>query len=83
MFRMPRQHYIDLSVVSESELASIKCDVTLMSGANDTGFTPENSSLALAGALPQADVVIFNRCAHSVAFEYPEKFVRVCETFFG
>ena len=58
-----------------------------MSGANDTGFTPEHSSLALALALaeelPQADVVIFNRCAHSVAFEYPEKFVGVCETFFG
>ena len=83
MFRMPRQHYIDLSVVSERELASIKCEITLMSGANDTGFTPENSSLALADALPQADVVILNRCAHSVAFEYPEKFVRVCETFFG
>ena len=55
----------------------------LMSGANDTGFTPEHSSLALADALPQADAVIFNRCAHSVAYEYPKKFLRVCETFFG
>ncbi|MDA0262168.1 MAG: alpha/beta hydrolase [Proteobacteria bacterium] len=83
MFRMPRQHYIDLSVVSERELASIKCDVMLMSGANDKGFTPENSSLALAAALPQADIAIFNRCAHSVAFEYPAKFLRVCQAFFG
>ena len=83
MFRMPRQHYIDLSVVSDRELATIKCDVMLMSGANDTGFTPEHSSLALADALPQADAVIFNRCAHSVAYEYPKKFLRVCETFFG
>ena len=83
MFSMPRQDYIDLSVVTERELASIKCEVTLMSGANDTGFTPEHSSLALAEELPQADVVIFNRCAYIVAFEYPEKFVGVCETFFG
>lgn len=83
MFSLPRQHYVDRCVVNERELADIKAEVVFVHGQNDIGFPPELSAWRLAAQLPQADVVIFNRCAHSVADEYPEKFSRLCETLFG
>lgn len=83
MFIWPRQHYIDESALTERELQHIKAPITFVHGLNDIGFPPDESCWKLAAALPQADVVVFNRCAHSVAHEYPEKFVRVCTTAFG
>ena len=57
--------------------------MTFVHGANDAGYPAELTAWKLAEALPQADVVVFNRCAHSVAHEYPEKFVGVCQATFG
>jgi len=72
MFAGDRQSYIDQVVLSEAELAQVRCKVVMLHGREDVGFSPE-LSLALARGIPQADVFLLGQCSHSIAFEYPEK----------
>jgi 2-hydroxymuconate-semialdehyde hydrolase len=81
MFAGDRQSYIDQVVLTDAEMASIRCKVVMLHGREDVGFPPA-LSLALAGHLPQADVHLLGRCSHSIAFEYPEKFLAAAETLF-
>jgi 2-hydroxymuconate-semialdehyde hydrolase len=75
MFAHERQYYIDASAVTPEELARIRCPVLMMHGIQDASFPPENTALVLAKSIPQADVMLLGRCGHSVALEYPEKFM--------
>jgi 2-hydroxymuconate-semialdehyde hydrolase len=75
MFSNDRNYYLNQAVLSDAELAGIRCPTLLMHGANDASFKPEETSLALAARIQQADVFILGRCAHSVALEYPDKFI--------
>ncbi|MEA2780778.1 MAG: hypothetical protein QOK29_2322 [Rhodospirillaceae bacterium] len=83
MFKGPRGQYINASALTDDELKRVKSDVVMMHGANDGSFTPEETTLRLARKLPQADVVLLGGCGHSVAFEYPKKFLAVCDMLFG
>jgi 2-hydroxymuconate-semialdehyde hydrolase len=82
MFSRERQYYIDASALSADELRRIECPVLMMHGAQDASFPPENTELVLAKSIPQADVVILGRCGHSVALEYPEKFLAAASLLF-
>jgi 2-hydroxymuconate-semialdehyde hydrolase len=83
MYPHGRQYYLDASALNEEELAAITCPVVLMHGANDVSFGPEKTSLVLARKIPSADVMILNRCGHSIALEYPEKFISTVNAYFG
>lgn len=80
MFGGSPEELIDVTAVTEQELAAITCPVVLMHGRQDRSFTPEETSLRLGSALPDADVVVLNRCAHSVAHERSDMFVAVVTT---
>jgi 2-hydroxymuconate-semialdehyde hydrolase len=75
MFSQERSYYVDEAALTDEELANINCPALLMHGAQDASFKPEESSLRLARGMPNADVLVLARCAHSVALEYPEKFI--------
>jgi 2-hydroxymuconate-semialdehyde hydrolase len=83
MYPKGRQHYLDISSLTDDELRAIKCPVVLMHGANDISFGPEKTSLVLAKKIERCDVVILNRCGHSIALEHPEKFIGVVDNFFA
>lgn len=75
MFSRDRNYCLNQAALTSEELAGIECPVLLMHGANDASFKPEETSLLLAKGMPRADVLVLARCAHSVALEYPEKFI--------
>ena len=83
MFSQSRQHYVDVSVVSEDELARIKTEIMMVHGKHDRSFPPHLTALKLAESLPQSDVMILSRCAHSVAVDRPEAFLTACKMMFG
>jgi 2-hydroxymuconate-semialdehyde hydrolase len=74
MFDGDKQFYIDQSAVTKEELASVKATVLMMHGRQDASFPPEHTCLVLAPQLP-ADVWVIDKCGHSVALEYPDKFL--------
>lgn len=73
MFSDDADFHIDAAALSENELKSISCPALLMHGMDDRSFAPEESSLALARRIPNADVHVLSNCAHSVALEQPRK----------
>jgi len=75
MFGDPATELIEQSALPEDELSRILCPVVLMHGRDDATYTPEQSSLRLAGRLAHADVHVFSDCAHSVAHERPREFM--------
>jgi len=81
MFAGARQYYIDQTVLSDVELAKIRCKVVMLHGREDVGFPPA-LSLELAGRIPQADVILLGQCSHSIAFEYPDKFLAAAYDLF-
>lgn len=83
MYPEGRQYYLDITSLTDDELEAIKCPVVLMHGANDISFGPEKTTLPLARKIERADVVILNRCGHSIALEHPEKFIGVIDSFFA
>jgi 2-hydroxymuconate-semialdehyde hydrolase len=83
MYPEERQHYLDVSSLSDEELARIGCPVLLMHGANDASFGPERTSLILQKKLPRADVFVLNHCGHSVALEHAEAFMAMVDLYFG
>lgn len=83
MFALSRQAYIDETALSEEEIRKISCPVILMHGENDVSFTPEQTTLALAKALPNADAWILKKCAHGVALDRPAAFLAAVDLLFG
>lgn len=82
MFDGDKQYFVDRSAATPEELASVKATVLMMHGRQDVSFPPEQTSLRLAPSLP-ADVWLIDKCGHSVALEYPEKFLAGAELLFG
>jgi 2-hydroxymuconate-semialdehyde hydrolase len=68
MFSRPAAATMADTLVAADELARIKIPVTMLHGRNDIAFPP-SITLALADALPQANVLLLSRCSHSVALE--------------
>jgi 2-hydroxymuconate-semialdehyde hydrolase len=83
MFAGDKQAYIDAALLREEELKAIACDVLMVHGRNDLPFPFEQTTLAIARALPQADIVALGRCGHSPGIEHPEKLLSLARSFFG
>jgi 2-hydroxymuconate-semialdehyde hydrolase len=83
MFGGNKQAFIDAVVLDESELARIRCSVCMLHGREDAAFPAEFLTLRLARALPQADVQLLARCAHSIAMEQPLKLVSAATQLFS
>jgi len=82
MFGDDPQTYYDQSTLTADELSRITCPVLFMHGWDDGFLAPEESSLPLARSIPQSDVTVLGRCAHSVALEHPGKFVAAAQQLF-
>ncbi len=82
MFEGNKLRYIDQAVLSAQELAAIRCEVLMLHGRDDPGFPAEPLTLTVSRSIPHADVVLLGRCAHSVAYEHPDKFLALAGTFF-
>ena len=82
MFEGDKLRYIDQAVLGAEELSKVKCEVLMLHGREDKGFPPEPLTLTVGRSLPHADIVLLGRCSHSVAFEYPKKFLALAESFF-
>ena len=83
MFGADRSAFFAESVVAQDELDAISCPVLLMHGWNDTFVSPEESSLPLSKMMPRSDVMVLGRCGHSVALEYPDKFLAAAAQLFN
>jgi 2-hydroxymuconate-semialdehyde hydrolase len=81
MFGGDKQHYVEASLLSDDEIAAIRCPVTLLHGRDDTAF-PAAVSVAMAGRLPQADLHLIAHCSHSVAMEHPDKLLAAAVNLF-
>ena len=68
--------------MTEGELQRVKAKVLMMHGRQDVNFPPELTCLVLSRSL-HADVWLLDQCAHSVALEYPTKFLAGADTLFG
>jgi len=82
MFDGDKQYFIDKSALTVEELGQVKATVLMMHGRQDVSFPPEHTCLVLAPQLP-ADVWVLDKCGHSVALEYPEKFLAGADLLFG
>ena len=83
MFEGDRLRFIDQALVGAAELARVKCEVLMLHGRDDRGFPAEPLTLTISRSIPHADIVLLGRCSHSVAFEHPEKFLTLAESFFS
>ncbi len=69
MFVQGAEETMAATLLTPAELARITIPVTMLHGRDDIAFPP-SITLALAEALPQANVVLLSRCSHSVALEH-------------
>jgi 2-hydroxymuconate-semialdehyde hydrolase len=81
MFEGNRQHFVDVSVLSDDTLAQVTCPVTMLHGRADTAFPPE-ITLSVAQRLPQADVQLLANCSHSIAMERPDTLLSAARELF-
>jgi 2-hydroxymuconate-semialdehyde hydrolase len=72
MFSRPAEDTMAATLLTEAELKRIKIPVTMLHGRNDIAF-PSSITMALAEALPQANVLLLSNCAHSVALEQSQQ----------
>lgn len=83
LFGGDKQRLVDSWALAPSELASIKCPVTMIHGRNDLPCPAEDTTMRLAQSIPQADVLLLANCGHGPALEYPQKLMMAVERLFG
>ncbi|MGE4056427.1 MAG: alpha/beta fold hydrolase [Vicinamibacterales bacterium] len=82
MFQGDPQQYVEAAVLEPGLLAALRTKVLLLHGRDDLAF-PAETSLRLAGLIPEADAVLLGRCSHSIAFEQTAKFLFYVNAFFA
>jgi len=82
MFSGDKQTLVDGMSLTDDELRAIRCPVTFMHGKQDASFSFQDTSLPMSALVGGSDVVILDRCAHSVALEHPGKFLAVVDMTF-
>lgn len=68
MFEGDKQRFVDAALLSDDLLAKVTCPVLLVHGKQDDAF-PKSTSVELESKLPRSELVLLDRCSHSVAFE--------------
>jgi 2-hydroxymuconate-semialdehyde hydrolase len=81
MFEGDQRRYVRAALLSEATLQGVSCPVLMLHGRDDKAF-PTESTLQIAGRLPQADILLLSHCSHSVAFEHSETFLVNARLFF-
>ena len=71
------------SILNQSELKRIKCEVLMLHGAQDVAVPFDDAAVPLAELLPQADLVRLANCGHGPAMDQPAKFLDAARNFFG
>lgn len=82
MFAGDKQRYADAANLSDHVLAQIGCPVLLLHGKQDVAF-PSTTSITLAGKLQRSELVLLDKCSHSVAFERTSTFLALANDFFA
>lgn len=82
MFAGDQNEYIRQATLSDATLARITQPVLMLHGRQDRGF-PSEVSVALAGRLVRADLMLLSNCSHSVAVERTSTFLALADDFFG
>jgi 2-hydroxymuconate-semialdehyde hydrolase len=82
MFPAPRQAAVDAAVVPDAALRALPHPVLLVHGQADR-VVPLETSLALAGLLPNARLAIYPRCGHWVQIERRVEFPELVAAFLG
>jgi 2-hydroxymuconate-semialdehyde hydrolase len=83
MFAGDKQRYIDRASYSKAKLKTLKCEVLLVHGSDDTCIPFEEGAVPLAKAIPQADLVRIANAGHPCSLDMPEKFLAYATSFFG
>jgi 2-hydroxymuconate-semialdehyde hydrolase len=83
LFGGDKQHLVDSWAVAQRDLAAIDCRVTMIHGREDLPCPAEQTTLRLAAAIPQADVLLLARCGHGPALEHPQKFMMAVDGLFA
>lgn len=83
MFAGDKQALVEAMALPDDLLRAISCPVTFMHGKQDASFSYRDTSLPMSDLVAGSDVVILDRCAHSVALEHPGKFVAAVDMTFG
>ncbi len=82
MFAGPKHVFIEAAVLSDAEVAALTCPVLLVHGKNDNPVPWVEAAVLLAERIPQAELILIDRCGHSPALEYPDRFVALVQSFF-
>lgn len=80
MFAGDKQAFADAALLTPDEFACVRQPVMLIHGRDDQP-TPMATSIELAERLQNADLVLLDKCGHSVALEHPEKLVSLIRAF--
>jgi pimeloyl-ACP methyl ester carboxylesterase len=83
MFRADKQTLVEAMSLTDDQLRAIRCPVTFLHGKQDASFSFKDTSLPMSELVTGSDVLILDRCAHSVALEHPGKFVAAVDMTFG
>ncbi|HWA44160.1 MAG TPA: alpha/beta hydrolase [Hypericibacter adhaerens] len=83
MFVGNKQRYVDASRISPQALRKLKCDVTMIHGADDACVPFEEGGIELARLLPRADLYRLADCGHPCSFEQPQKFIALAKLALG
>lgn len=81
MFQGDKQQYADAAVVADALLSSVQVPVLLLHGKQDSAF-PSDTSVGLSSKLPRAELMLLDRCSHSVAFERTSTFLALAKDHF-
>lgn len=82
IFPGDKQKYIDACALTDQEIRGIQCPVLLVHGKCDVVIRPEDTTLKLAGLIPQSDVYLMSNCGHLPATERPDTIAALTEIFF-
>ena len=79
-----KQRNLDMAILTKAHHKSLaRCKIVLIHGAQDVSIPFEETTLALAKALPHADIVRLARCGHPCSFDQPQKFLKTAHALFG
>jgi pimeloyl-ACP methyl ester carboxylesterase len=83
MFGGDKRTLVEGMSLTDDQLRAIRCPVTFLHGRQDASFSYQDTSLPMSALVAGSDVLVLDRCAHSVALEHPGKFVAAVDMTFG
>jgi len=78
MFGGDLRAYLRATTLSADQLGAVQAPVLMIHGRQDLAFPAEQTTLVLAPRLSNCDIVLLDRCSHSVALEHSDKLVGLC-----